>query len=189
MWARDSILKPGPRWVALALVALTLVACGSSGDAGDDSSNPSSSASDQLSKEELITRADKICVDTAEQIRSQSTPTSLADVRQTFAETARKTGAGVDKLKELKPPDSIKADYEAFLERADRAARQADDAADAAKTGDISEVLAAMGNLERDSESRRLARKIGLKECRKGSGSLLPPGSGAPGVPAAPVSP
>lgn len=42
---------------------------------------------------------------------------SLADVEQFLQEAADATDEGVRKLKALAPPDSVKADYDAFLQR------------------------------------------------------------------------
>jgi len=53
----------------------------------------------------------------------------------------------------------------------------------------MSTVIAAIGDLAGDDASRRLARKIGFKLCRSGSGSRLPPGAAAPEIPTAPASP
>lgn len=184
-------LRRAAHRLAPALAALSLVACGAS----DEGSNQSSDAgagpsSSKLSRAELIAQADKICAATAAQIRSQPTPTSLAEVRQTLAEAAKATVDGVNELKGLTPPDAVMADYEAFLKRFEMAAQQTQDAAEASKSNDIRAVIEAAGNLNGDSESRRLARKIGFKVCRAGSGSPLPPGGALPDIPGGqPASP
>lgn len=178
------------RCLALPLVALTLAACGSDDDGSEDPPNRgSSAASGQLSKAELIARADEICADTAERIRARPTPTSLAGIEQFSEENANATDEGVDKLEALTPPDSVKAEYEAFIERAEIVAEQARDVAEAARANDISKVIAATENVASDAESQRLARKIGFKGCRSGSVSPLPPDTAVPDIPSQPPSP
>lgn len=191
MCRMNSVLLLAAQRLAPALVALSLVACGGSDEGGNDASNDGSvPSSNQLSREELIGRADKICGDTAAQIRSQPAPTSLAGVRRLLEQAAKTTVDGVDELKELTPPAVLMADYEALLERFEMAAQQAKDAATASKSNDIRTIIRAAGNLNGDSESRRLARKIGLKVCRSGPGSPLPPGATPPEVPGGqPASP
>lgn len=178
------------RCLASTLVALALVACGSSDEGSDGSSKSGSSPkSDRLSKTDLIARADKICRDAAERIRALPKPTSLADVEQVSDGSARASDEAVGRLEALKAPESVQADYAAFVKRAGRAAEQAHDVADAAKTNDINKVIAATGNIAGDAEARRLARKIGFKVCHGGPGSLLPPGASPPAVPNRPASP
>jgi len=186
------------RWLALTLVALTLAACGSSneGSGGSSSagSNESSSAgsgpaSDELSRAELIARGDRICDETSVSIRALGAPTSLADVERFTEQSAAATDEGVDRLKALTPPASVKADYETFLTRLEMVAEQAHDVADAAKSQDMSTVIAAIGDLAGDEESRRLARKIGFRCCRGGTGPILPPGGATPEMPEIPSQP
>lgn len=173
--------------LALPLVTLTLGACGSADEGPNDSSSRATdAASDQLSKTELIARADEICADTAERIRARPTPTSLAEIQRSTEEAANAADEGVGRLEELTPPDSVRADYEAFIKRAEMVAGQAREVAEAAKTNDIRKVLAATGNVAGDAESHRLARKIGFKVCRSGSVSLLPPGAPPPDIPSQP---
>lgn len=175
------------RCLALPFVALTLAACGSS-DEGSNAppSRGSDAASDQLSKTELIAQADKICSDTAEKIRARPMPTSLAEIAQFSEDNANANDEGVRKLRALTPPDSLKADYEAFTERAEMVGEQARDVAEAARTNDVNKLLSAAGNVASDVESLRLARKIGFKVCRSGPVSPLPPGGALPEIPSPP---
>lgn len=185
-----SVLTIRARWLVLPLVALALAACGSSDEGSSDSPNRSpDAASDQLSKTELIARADKICGDTAKRIRARPAPTSLPDIARFSEENAKTSGEGVDKLKALEPPDSVKADYEAFIKRAEIVGEQARDVAEAARTNDINKAIRAAGNVSVDAESLRLARKLGFRVCRSGPVSGLPPDTAAPEMPSPPASP
>lgn len=185
------------RWLAPSLVALTLAACGSSDESpGDPANRGSDAASDQLSKTELIAQADKICSGTAEKIRARPTPTSLPEIAQFSEGNANANDESVRKLRALTPPDSLKADYTAFTERAEMVGEQARDVAEAARTNDVNKLLSAAGKVASDVESLRLARKIGFKVCRSGPVSPLPPGgalpeipSPPPGIPSPPASP
>jgi len=191
------------RWLALPLIALTFAACGSSdGDSDESSSNGSQAASGQaapdsfgeLSRDELIAQADKICEDTGAEILALPKPKTLPEIKQYTKDAAKTTDEAVAKLRELTPDDSTKADFEAFISIAGTVTEQSRKAADAARRQDPAELQEAIADVvKQGAESRRLSQKIGFKKCGVNALTGLPGGAsragGASGVPEAPVAP
>lgn len=166
------------RWLALALVALTLAACGSSGSSEQGSTaapaKTSSGPSDKLSKAELIAKADKICQDVNKRFqeipRYKSLLTDYRGVERFGEEAASLSDEAVRRLRDLTPPDSVKSDYTAFVKDIDGQAKVFRRLADAAKAKSSDEIVAA--RTDRRTLNRKapmLARRIGFKVCGRGS--------------------
>jgi len=184
------------QWLALAVLALALTACGSSdsSDSGSSgstdtgasatrstdtgasgsSSTGSGGSTGKLSKAELTAKADEICKDVNTRLQAVPRYKSLLKdypgVERYGTEFARVIDEGASKFKELTPPDSLKSDYAAFLkeieDRVDSFRRFA--AAGRAKSTD--QIVAARTEKRRlSSKGPRLARKMGFKVCGGGS--------------------
>lgn len=105
----------------LALGALALVVCGCGDSSGDSSSTEaggatggSTSSTKVLSKDELISQACAITLDTATKAAGIPVPANASDLDQLrvfIPKLARTQGSGIDQLSALIPPDEIKADW------------------------------------------------------------------------------
>jgi hypothetical protein len=147
------------RWLALPLSALLLAACGSSGG-------------DKLSKSDLIAKADKICSDASKQVKALKPPNprDSGQVQKATSSAAKLAQDAAGKLKDLTPPDSVKADYDTFTTSVSTQADQANTLADALKKKDKAKIRSVFSELQQGaSKARTSAQKVGLKKCGSGS--------------------
>ena len=143
------------RWLALPLSALLLAACGSSGG-------------DKLSKSDLIAKADKICSDASKQVKALK-PSNLRDsgqVQKATSSAAKLAQDAAGKLKDLTPPDSVKADYNTFTMSIISQAEKANALSDALKKKDKAKIKSSLQSLQQGgAKGKAAAQKIGFKEC------------------------
>jgi hypothetical protein len=139
--------------LAASFAALALTACGGGGE---------------LSKSELVSKADKICKQTSADLDKIPTPTKPADLAEYGQKASDAIGEGTDKLKDLKPPSSVEKDYNTFTSAAARQKELASELADVAKSGDRAKIQAVLTKAQKaDSEGKTAAKNIGFKECGK----------------------
>lgn len=185
--------------LVLLLAALALGACGSSDDSSDkgpggSSDKPASGSPDtpggstgELSKAQLIAQADTICRAASNKIKALATPKSRSEVQAYTKDAAAATADGVGKLEGLSPPAAIKPDYEAFLDIARNLTKQAAKAADATSSRDAAKLAATLQDvIKQGATTRRLAQKIGFKDCGTSAVGGATGGTPAPAAPAAP---
>lgn len=143
------------RWLALPLSALLLAACGSSGG-------------DKLSKSDLIAKADKICSDLSKEGKALQPPRKgdLGQAQETTGKAAKLAQDAAGKLKDLTPPDSVKADYNTFTTSVSTQADQVNALADALKKKDTAKIKSIFSEFQQGaSKVRASAQKVGLKKC------------------------
>jgi hypothetical protein len=138
--------------LSLAALALAFAACG-----GKD---------DSLSKAELVTQADAICRSVRQKTSALGNPTTFAELQRLGAKAQDISNAGVDKLRELKPPDSFQDEWKRMLALAERQTSYAGELVAAAKARDQQKIgtiaRAATLNAKRFSAN---ARSNGFKSC------------------------
>jgi len=133
------------RWLALPLSALLLAACGSSGG-------------DKLSKSDLIAKADKAL--------QPPRKGDLGQAQETTGKAAKLAQDAAGKLKDLTPPDSVKADYNTFTTSVSTQADQVNALADALKKKDTAKIKSIFSEFQQGaSKVRASAQKVGLKKC------------------------
>ena len=140
----------------LAFVPLVLVLAVAACGGGDDG----------LTREELVSQADAICVEFERKIDELEEPESIEALAR-FAREARPIFEdGLDRLRELEPPEDLQVTYDRWIATGDETAKLFGELGRAAADGDEAEVnriLERTGEL--DTRSDRLARRIGLQEC------------------------
>ncbi|MDQ3741582.1 MAG: hypothetical protein M3320_09740 [Actinomycetota bacterium] len=148
--------------LAVPLAALAFAGCG-----GDDAP----------SKEEFAEAADKVCADLEKQTQNLGRPENVEEI-QTFAQELRKTAEdAVSKVEDLEVPegdDGEKAEQwkNAVKDEAENqllpAVEELEKAAEANDEKAIVEAAQKIDQLEA-TESDRLAKELGLKECGESS--------------------
>ena len=128
---------------------------------GDDSS-------EQLSSEELISRADEICrggIERFGEIQSKP-PSNAVEAEDQTAELVDVASDELDELRELRPPEELQESYDAYLESRARALDQLERGRDAAADRDTDAYVAAQSKVTADQGSRlKLAKAVGLQDC------------------------
>lgn len=138
-----------------SVAAAGLVAC------GDDSS-------EQLSAEELVTRADELCrtgIERFGEIQSKP-PGNAVEAEQQTAELFDVASDELNDLRELRPPDELKDPYDAYLASRGRALDQLERGRVAAAERDTDAYVAAQAKVTSDQANRqKLAQAVGLQDC------------------------
>lgn len=139
---------------ALAAVSLSLAACGG--------------GSDTLSKSELVSQATTICKDVEAKVKKVQEP-SGADIKafaSYFGKLAPYTEELESRLKELKPGDSEKADWDQLTSSVGKASDAFKNIASKAASGDQAGLASAGSELDKvSSGSDAAAKKLGLDGC------------------------
>ena len=145
------------------LISLLVCSAAASGLAacGDDSS-------EQLSAEELVSRADEICrvgIERFGEIQSKP-PGNAVEAEDQTSELADVASDELNDLRELRPPDELQDSYEAYLESRGRALDQLERGRDAAADRDTEAYVAAQAEVTADQPNRlKLAKAVGLQDC------------------------
>jgi hypothetical protein len=141
--------------LAGALAAAGLAAC------GEDSS-------EQLSADELVTRADEICragIERFGEIQSKP-PSNAVEAEKQTSDLFDQASDELNDLRELRPPDELQESYEAYLASRGRALDQLEQGLDAAANRDTDAYVAAQAKVTADQPNRlKLAQAIGLQDC------------------------
>jgi hypothetical protein len=147
-------------WGALAVgAALAVTGCGG--------------GSKSLNKSDLDAKVNKICKDTDAQQNKIKPPSDFATNPKAAADylTAiqKVEKDGISQLKGLKPDDSVKADYNAYLADNDHALALLDTALSKAKAKDASGLkdVQTLGNYLTNTV-RPLEKKLGFTDCNAG---------------------
>jgi hypothetical protein len=145
---------------------LFFVALGGSGCGGG--------GKDQVSAAELVQRADAICQTERgafKRVQAHPPPNASIAAEQTD-QLLRATEKANSDLRDLNPPDALKARYDRYLEARDRVVDQMKRGQDAAEKQDSTAYGAAQAAVAREApERRKLAHALGLKVCSSSSAS------------------
>lgn len=137
----------------LASAALAVAA----GCAGED---------DRLSREELVSEADAICVEHEGRLDELAEPESLADFERLVQDAKPIVEEGTEELRRLEPPEELESEYEEWMSRNEANLDLIDDLATAVAERDeqrIEEVVQELGRNEEEADE--LAAAIGLEAC------------------------
>jgi hypothetical protein len=138
--------------LSVAVAGLAFAGCGGGGD--------------ELSKSELISKADAICKAVNTKGDALGDPKSFADLEQLGAKARDISDNGVQKLKELEAPKEIQNDWTRFVDMADQQTRYASDLVDAAKARDQQKIQSIATRAGANSNRlHALARRNGFKDC------------------------
>jgi len=146
-----------------ALISMLIVAAIAGGltACGDDSS-------EQLSAEELVSRADEICrvgIDRFGQIQAEP-PSNAVEAESQTAELSEVASDELNDLSSLRPPDELKEPYDAYLASRGRALDQLERGREAAADRDTDAYIAAQTKVTADQAKRlKLAKAVGLQTC------------------------
>jgi hypothetical protein len=149
---------PRPRWSALVPISAVVVAlagCGGGSKA-------------QVSAAELVQKADTICSQERsgfDRIQAHPPPNASVAADQT-GELIQITENASSDLRDLEPPDELRAAFDRYLEARDRVVDQMKRGQDAAENQAAGAYGAAQAAVARDApERRKLAHALGLKVC------------------------
>jgi hypothetical protein len=139
-----------------------------------DGSGCGGGGKDQVSPTELVQRADAICrteQGAFNRIQAHPPPNASIAADQT-GQLLRATERANSDLRDLSPPDALKAPYDRYLEARDRVVDQMKRGQEAAEKQDSSDYSAAQAAVAHEApERRKLARAVGLKVCSASSAS------------------
>ena len=141
---------------------MTLVAVGAAAGCGGGSSG--------LSRQDLIAKGDALCTQGRRETRPAPTGGSLPLFAKYFDAVEKAATKTLDKFKKLKPRDSERKAFDAFLAGAEKRIKALREARDAANAGNVAGVRAAVGQAKLDTPGyRSAAQQVGFKVCGSGS--------------------
>jgi hypothetical protein len=146
-----------PRAVCLAAAAgvsasLLLAACGGDGDG--------------LSREEFVAEADAICAEFDQRVQEIEQPQSLDDVERYADEAQPLIEEGMTELRELKPPEELQEQWDAYIASSEQSVDFLDELREAGAAGDperIQEIAQEVSEV--NDEANGIARELGLEDC------------------------
>jgi hypothetical protein len=138
----------------LALLALALAIGGCGGD-------------ERLSRAELAEQAGALGRAVQRRLAALPQPRSLPELRLHARAAGELTASGVERLRELRPPDELEDAYERYLARAQRVVDLLDELAAAAGAGDGAAAERLLGEIGAAAETRALARAAGIAPCER----------------------
>jgi hypothetical protein len=154
----------GPRGFTLLITAgavAVLAGCGGGG-------------SERVTAAELVKRADAICGQertTFAKVQAHPPPNASIAADQTD-ELIKAIEDANSRLRDLEPPEQLRAAYDRYLEARDTAVDQMKRGRDAAQDRNTATYGAAQAAVARDAPQRgRLARALGLKVCSSDRGA------------------
>jgi hypothetical protein len=140
--------------LSVALATLVVVGCG---------------GSSSLSRADLVSRANTICKRVNDKISAAGTATSAADVVRIGPGIVAAEQQGLNELRKLKPPSSLKADWNKILADLQVITNNAGKLVAAARKNDsASAQQAANDSTQRQTELDRLAGRDKLSQCAQG---------------------
>jgi hypothetical protein len=155
----------------IAAGALAFAGCGG----GDDSSTTGASGASgtagatPLSQDEFVSQANAACADANQQVEALTAPAASDPIESLEPFLAKEIAIGNEllaKLSAITPPEDQQSDYDQYLATGKSQIATAQDAADAAKSGDTAAVQAAVKKLDSNSNDQ-LAKTLGMTECAK----------------------
>lgn len=122
-----------------------------------------------MSKEELVSKANAICQKAESDFDKIKQPSSLSDpaaASKYFDQLVPIAEKQLNDLRELTPPDEIKANYNAFVAANDKFVKQLKDLVAAAKAKDAQKGVKLASDLQATAkEATEKARAAGLTKC------------------------
>lgn len=138
---------------AVALLLLPLAGCGGG-----------------LSKSELVKEADAICARVNERIAKEPAPKSAADLERLAKRTVEVSDPAIEDMEALEPPEELEADFDRFVASLKRQRALTERIGAAAGEGDTAEIQRVGADAQKaQDEYRRVADRIGFRECGEGS--------------------
>ena len=124
------------------------------------------SSSGSLDKGELVRKADAICKDVNRRTNALPAATDVKSAARTLRETLVILGAGLGRLRNLKPPADLRDAYDAWLAKDGELIAQAGRTQAAAARGDGKGLRRSIADASViHNEANKLAAEIGLKIC------------------------
>jgi hypothetical protein len=146
-----------PAWLAAALIAAVLPACG--GDGGGE----------RLTREELIARADAICAEASDRLDALGEPETPEQLARLADEAAAIAEEQLGRLRNLRPPAENEDEYAAMLDLTEKQIEATRGISEAAAAGDADAAQARIAEVKRlDDEADRLASAYGFEVCGTG---------------------
>ena len=158
-------------------VALALVAGCGGGDDGNGG-NGGGGGGEALSQDELVSKANQICREGSEKInakaqevqskiqKAKSAEEQQKAVADVLEETAKEYDPYLDQLRDLQPPENLKADWDKFMTGIDKAFDLIPDLADATRDGDRNKLQDLTDQFTQIAgDTRPFAQKYKLDDC------------------------
>jgi hypothetical protein len=149
--------------LAILLIAIVAIAAIAAGCGGGSKKSP------QLSREEYVADLNKLCANANQRVAALKLTTSIATWKrrgQRAASIARET---VTLFKALTPPDELKKPAEEYNAATEETVTAVQNAADAAKAGDVKKFDTAISQQANSiQKSNVAAAEIGATECFPG---------------------
>jgi hypothetical protein len=155
----------------IAAGALAFAGCGGGGDSSTTGASGASgtAGATPLSQDEFVSQANAACADANQQVEALTAPAASDPIESLEPFLAKEIAIGSEllaKLSAITPPEDLQSDYDQYLATGKSQIATAQDAADAAKSGDTAAVQAAVKKLDSNSDDQ-VAKALGLTECAK----------------------
>ena len=122
-----------------------------------------------LSKDELVAKGDTICKRVNTRMAKEPDPQSATDLERLAKRTVQISDPAIADMKALDPPSELESDFKKFVASLKRQRDLTKEIGDAAAAGDTARIQKVSAGAQKDeNEYRRLAGKIGFKECGGG---------------------
>jgi hypothetical protein len=164
--------------MARLLLTLTFALALLAGCGGDDDSGGGGGGGDELTQEELVSQANKICRDGSAKIQSktgeiqdklqnaQGAEEQQKAVADALESLAKEYDPYLAKLHDLNPPENLSADWDKFLNGIDDAFDKIPELADATRDGDRDKLQSLTTDFQKIAEDTRpFATKYKLDDC------------------------
>jgi hypothetical protein len=146
------------RALAVAVVAAATILAGGCG--GGDS--------DRLSAEEFRQQANGVCRDVNQELESMDQPTSPAEVGDFVSRAIPVFQSGLDRMREINPPEELESDFTRFVDESAKAIPAAEKLQEAAENQDPDALQEAIQEGDQaDERSDEIARDLGLTDCAR----------------------
>ena len=163
--------------LTLTFALAMLVGCG--GDDNDGGGGGGGGGGDEMTQEEFVSEANKICREGSEKIneKSQEIQQKIQDagssaeaqqkaVADVLEETAKEYDPYLDRLHDLNPPDDIQGEWDKFIGGIDKAFDLIPELADATRDGDEDKLQDLTTDFTKIAEDTRpFASKYKLDDC------------------------
>ena len=123
-----------------------------------------------LSEDELVSKGDAICKRVNTAVAKEPDPQTAEDLKALADKTVQISDPAIEDMQELEPPGELEKDFDAFVASLKKQRDLTKQIGDAAAAGDTAKIQQVGADAQKAQvEYRRLASKIGFKECGGGT--------------------
>jgi hypothetical protein len=142
------------KWFVVVMVALAAGGCGEG---------------DRPSRQEFVRDATEICSPLQRELEALPQPQSLSDLGTYARRAGDLAEGGLERLRELRPPEELERPFERYLARAEQVVDLLDDLETAAANDELDEAQRLTRQIAEVDDAKSLARAAGIPACEPSS--------------------